>query len=124
DAATRFKLGDDIGSHRNGDGKGYAYRPSGSGVNLRVNADHLTILIEKRPSGVARIDGNVTLNKRHIIFALLCRQTPADSANNADTCRVVETKRRADSYHPLPHLEVVSRGESHRRQRLIAVHFQ
>ena len=69
-------------------------------IDLRVNADHLAFHVKQRTAGVARIDGDISLQERHVGFV---RQLARFCADDSRRDGVVESKRRADGDHPLAH---------------------
>ena len=92
--------------HANGfvdrDGKRNSLEAARAGVNLAVNADHLTAHIDQRATRVAGVDGHVGLDERQVVagVALL-------GANDACRDGVLQAKRRADGHDPLAHAHAV-----------------
>src|SRR5450631_10785 len=71
-AAADLALGQqlilDVQREIDGDGEGHSHVPAGTTVNLRIDADDLTVDIEQWSAGVAWIDGRIGLNERYIVF--------------------------------------------------------
>src|SRR5882762_10717223 len=95
--ALRQQLTLDVQGQIDGDGEGHAHVAAGAAVYLRIDADDLTVDIEQRAAGVARIDGRIGLNERHIVFIEGTRRR----AHHAGGDAVLEAERRTDGHHPL-----------------------
>ena len=106
--ARLAKLRHHVAQHIHRDRKREADRsPRPRGKNLRIHTDHFPIQVEQRPPGIARIDGDIGLDKGDVVLAAARRQAAALSADDTGGNRVVETERRADGQHPFTDLQVV-----------------
>ena len=67
DAARAAQLVRHANGFVDGDGKRYALKAARTGVNLAVDADHLTAHIDERTTRVAGVDGHVGLDERQVV---------------------------------------------------------
>jgi len=66
--------------------------------------DHLTLEVEQRTAGVARVDGHVGLDEGHIAFV---GQAATLGADDTGGDRVIEAEGRTDGQDPFTDLELI-----------------
>ncbi|MNS63009.1 hypothetical protein D3C72_960920 [compost metagenome] len=120
DFATALQLIGHIHRHVDRDRERHAHETTGTGVDLRVDADHFTVQVEQRTTGVAWVDRHVGLNERHIVFV---RQATTHGTDDALSHGMVEAKRRTDCHDPLTGFQVLGFAEFEHRQ-VLAFDFQ
>ena len=102
DTASTAQLIRHTNSFVDRNGKRNALEAARAGVNLAVDADHLTAHIDERAARVAGVDGHVGLDERQVVagVALL-------GADDACCDGVFQAERRADGHDPLAHAHAV-----------------
>ena len=78
-----------------------AHKAARAAVDLRIDADDLTLQVKQRAARIARIDRDIGLNKRDIVFI---GQAAPDGADDPGRDRIVKAERRTDRQHPFPDL--------------------
>src|SRR5260221_3976757 len=98
DLAVLLQIGLDLHRDFDGDRERQSHLAAPAAVELRVDAEHLARHVEKRPAGVARIDGDVGLDERHVG---LVGQRARFGRDDARGHGVLEAERRTDRGDPL-----------------------
>src|SRR6185369_505187 len=79
-----------------------------------IDADHLPVDVQKRPPGVARIDGSVGLDE--VLVGFNAHVGAAGGRYDADSHGTVQTKGIADGNSPLPDFKLVRITENRYRK--------
>ncbi len=120
DLATTFQLVGHVHGHIDRNRERHAHETARTGVDLGVDAHHLTGQIKQRTARVTRVDRHVGLDERNVVFV---RQAAADRTDDTLGHGVVEAEWRANGYDPLTGLQVLGLAELEHRQ-VLAVDFQ
>ena len=100
--AAGFKLVGHIHRHVNRDRERHALITTIAAVYLRVHAHHFTAQVKQRPTGIARINRHIGLNKRHVVFG---RQRTPLGRDNAGSHAVLKSERRTNRHHGFAHTQ-------------------
>ncbi len=86
---------------------------AGARIDLGVDADDAASGVEQRATGIARIDGDIGLDERHIGIA---GQRTALGTDDAGRGALFEAERCADGQHVIAYAQRVGRSEVHAGQ--------
>src|ERR1019366_5408369 len=103
----------DVQRDINGYRERHPHVAAAAAVDLRIDADHLTLEIEQRAARVAGIHGRIGLNEGHERAAAVVRQRPSDRTDHARGHAILETERRTDRDRPLPGPDACRVAEAH-----------
>src|SRR5262249_19915470 len=92
----------DSGGNVDRNGEGQPLKSAIPAIDLRVDADYLALQVEQGPTGVARVDRNISLQKGDVAAA----QRSGLRADDPCRDRVVEAVGGTDSDYPLADLEL------------------
>ena len=102
DTASTAQLIRHTNSFVDRNGKRNALEAARAGVNLAVDADHLTAHIDERAARIAGVDGHVGLDERQVVAGVALF-----GADDACCDGVFQAERRADGHDPLAHAHAV-----------------
>src|SRR6202030_305477 len=99
-------IGDSFGG-ADRDGESDARGGSRRSINRGVYADHFTVRVDERASGIAAIDSRVGLNGFIDESRLTGLHRAAQRADHAGGQGTLKSERIADGQYFLPHLQIV-----------------
>ena len=104
--AAQLIAGPDRLVYRNGERD--AHESARTRHDLAVDTHHLAAHINQRPTGIARVDGDIGLDERQEFAGV-----PLLGADDACGHRILQTKRRTDRHHPFADLEATCVTNAH-----------
>ncbi len=110
--------GQQDGHHSPQRGRGHSEADAlGPLLDGRIDADNLAARVQKRPAGVAGIDGRIGLDDVEDVVATVGFQRPAEGTDHSRRQRPVEAERVADGDGPLADAYIISGGHGQRLHR-------